>query len=87
MPYMKQHLAFIKDNLDDRDRTKFSELEYEKFRRVVDYMDSTNYTAEKLKEGRRDFFNWFTEYDRRRGTDFTKTFPELENFYYDCRTV
>jgi hypothetical protein len=87
MPYMKQHLAFIKDNLDDKDRTKFSELEYEKFRRVVDYMDSTNYTAEKLKEGRRDFFNWFTEYDRRRGTDFTKTFPELENFYYDCRTV
>ena len=87
MPYMKQHLAFIKDNLDDRDRTKFSELEYEKFRRVVDYMDSTNYTAEKLKEGRRDFFNWFTEYDRRRGTDFIKTFPELENFYYDCRTV
>jgi hypothetical protein len=87
MPYMKQHLAFIKDNLDDKDRTRFSELEYEKFRRVVDYMDSTNYTAEKLKEGRRDFFNWFTEYDRRRGTDFTKTFPELENFYYDCRTV
>ena len=87
MPYMKQHLAFIKDNLNDKDRTKFSELEYEKFRRVVDYMDSTNYTAEKLKEGRRDFFNWFTEYDRRRGTDFTKTFPELENFYYDCRTV
>ena len=87
MPYMKQHLAFIKDNLNDKDRTKFSELEYEKFRRVVDYMDSTNYTAEKLKEGRRDFYNWFTEYDRRRGTDFTKTFPELENFYYDCRTV
>ena len=87
MPYMKQHLAFIKDNLDDKDRTRFSELEYEKFRRVVDYMDSTNYTAEKLKEGRRDFFNWFAEYDRRRGTDFTKTFPELENFYYDCRTV
>lgn len=87
MSYMKQHLAFIKDNLNDKDRTKFSELEYEKFRRVVDYMDSTNYTAEKLKEGRRDFFNWFTEYDRRRGTDFTKTFPELENFYYDCRTV
>lgn len=87
MPYMQQHLAFIKDNLDDKDRTKFSELEYEKFRRVVDYMDSTNYNAEKLKEGRRDFFNWFTEYDRRRGTDFTKTFPELENFYYDCRTV
>jgi hypothetical protein len=50
-------------------------------------MDSTNYTAEKLKEGRRDFFNWFTEYDRRRGTDFIKTFPELENFYYDCRTI
>jgi hypothetical protein len=50
-------------------------------------METTQYTNEKLLEGKRDFFNWFTEYDRRRGTDFVATFPELENFYYDCRIV
>jgi len=87
MPFMYQHLSFIKDNMDDKDRTKFSELEYEKFRRVVDYMSNTHYTNDRLIEGRKDFFNWFTEYDRRRGTDFIDTFPELEEFYFECSTL
>ena len=86
MPYMKSHLDFILANLDDKNRSKFSELEYEKFLRVVKYMESSIYTPEKLKEGKRDFFNWFAEYDRRRGTDFRKTFPELEDFYFECLT-
>jgi hypothetical protein len=48
-------------------------------------METTVYPDHKLKEGRRDFYNWFTEYDRRRGTNFEKTFPELINFYYNCK--
>jgi hypothetical protein len=87
MPYMKQHLQFIINNLDDDDRHKFSELEYEKFRRVVDYMEGTEYTVEKLTEGHRDFYKWFTEYDRRRNLNFVETFPELEDFYKDCSNV
>ena len=85
MPYMYSHLQFIKDNLDDKDRTKFSELEYEKFLRVVKYMETTNYPPERIAEGRKDFYNWFTEYDIRRGTSFTDTFPELVNFYIECK--
>jgi hypothetical protein len=50
-------------------------------------MESAIYTPEKLLEGKRDFFNWFTEYDRRRGTNFVKTFPELEEFYFECMTL
>ena len=84
VPYMKQHLQFIAENLDDADKHKFSILEYEKFRRVVDYMASTNYTTERVQEGRRDFYNWFTEYDKRRNVDFVNVFPELEGFYNDC---
>ena len=84
MPYMKTHLDFILANLDDKNPSKFSDLEYEKFLRVVKYMETTVYTPEKLKEGRRDFFNWFTEYDRRRGTNFLLTFPDLKDFYNDC---
>lgn len=80
MPYMYSHLTFIKDNLDDRDRTKFSEYEYEKFRRVVDYMEKTVYSEQKLQEGREDFANWFREYDQRRGTNFVETFPQLREF-------
>ena len=87
IPHMERHLEFIRANMDDTDRHKFSELEYEKFRRVVDYMKNTDYTHERLTEGRRDFYNWFTEYDRRRNVNFVETFPELENFYNDCRII
>ena len=84
MPYMRSHLEFIRNNIDDKDRTKFSEIEYEKFRRVVDYMDKTTYAPERIAEGRQDFYAWVTEYDRRRATDFASTFPELAGFYKDC---
>jgi hypothetical protein len=87
MPYMYNHLEYIKTNLDDKDRSKFSELEYEKFLRVVKYMETSKYSDDKLLEGWRDFYNWFTEYDRRRGTDFAKTFPELSAFYFRCMNV
>ncbi len=85
MPYMKNHLDFILANLDDKNRSKFNDLEYEKFKRVVKYMETTHYKPERILEGKRDFFNWFTEYDHRRGTDFVKIFPELKNFYLTCQ--
>lgn len=85
MPYMYRHLEFIKNNVDDKNVEKFSSLEYEKFRRVVDYMETTVYADDRLKEGRRDFYNWFTEYDRRRGTDFSAIFPEMVEFYNRCK--
>jgi hypothetical protein len=87
MPYMKSHLDFILANLDDKNRSKFSELEYEKFLRVVKYMETTIYSQERLLEGKRDFFNWFTEYDRRRGTNFQNTFLELNDFYRSCNAL
>ena len=85
MPYMYKNLEFIKSNIYDRSTEYFTNLEYEKFRRVVDYMETTVYSDDKLKEGRKDFYNWFTEYDRRRGTDFASTFPELVDFYNNCK--
>jgi vacuolar-type H+-ATPase subunit D/Vma8 len=78
---MYDTLKFIEDNLDDKDRGKFSRMEYDKFYRVVKYMETTNYSQEKLQEGCKDFYNWFNEHDRRRGTNFLETFPELSNFY------
>ena len=85
MPFMHTHLNFIRKNIDDNSSNKFTMLEYEKFKRVVGYMSTTKYSPEKLKEGRKDFYNWFTEYDRRRGTDFLKTFPDLASFYNRCK--
>ena len=31
-----------------------------------------------------DFYRFFSEHDRRRGTDFLKTFPEMKSFWEEC---
>jgi len=85
MPYMYDSLKFMEDNIDDTDPTKFTNVEFEKFRRVVDYMASTDYGVERILEGQRDFYNWFNELDTRRGTDFAKTFPEMNAFFVSCK--
>ena len=84
MPYMEECLEFIKDNMEEGNFNKFQEMEYERFKRVVDYMRNTEYSEEKLKEGRRDFFAWFGAMDERRDTDFDATFPEMIEFMDLC---
>jgi len=87
MPYMEENLAFIKKNLDNNDKTKYSTIEFEKFKRVVEYMRTTHYPDYKVLEGRRDFANWFREHDRRRNTNFEETFPEYKEFFQQCSSV
>ena len=80
LPYFDKILQFISDNQDEHDPTKFTDMEYEKFRRVRDYFATKNYDDSRIKEGRKDFYNWFTEYDRRRKVNLLDTFPEMKNF-------
>jgi organic radical activating enzyme len=87
LPYFDKILKFIDDNRVDGDLTKFSDLEYERFRRVRDYFATKEYSEERVLEGRKDFYNWFTEYDRRRGIDFLETFPEMANFFNECKNL
>ena len=87
MPYMHDHLEYIKQNLDNSDRTQFTDLEYEKFKRVVDYMETSNYEEDKLVLARKNFNAWFTEHDRRRNVDLVETFPEMKNFWNLCAKI
>lgn len=41
-------------------------------------------TRSELKINRKDFFLFVNEHDKRRGTNFLKTFPEMKNFYELC---
>ena len=86
-PYMDECLKFIEDNLDNSDTTKFDDIEYERFRRLRDYFVTTTYDEHRIREGRIDFYHWFTEYDKRRGTNFLQTFPEMEDFYRLCESL
>ena len=87
MPYMHDALKFMEENVDDNASNKFTTVEFEKFKRVVDYMAETVYPTRKLIEGRRDFYNWFNELDKRRDTDMLSIFPEYSEFYKLCQEV
>jgi hypothetical protein len=43
------------------------------------------YSSEKIKEGRKDFWNFFKEQDRRRELDFEAVFPEMSDFFTLCK--
>jgi organic radical activating enzyme len=64
----------------------YSDVEIQKLKRIYDWMLSPNDNMEQMKN-RYNFYKFFSEHDKRRGTDFRKTFPELEEFYNFCSTI
>jgi organic radical activating enzyme len=87
MPYLDECLDFIQENLEEGNTKKFNQLEYERFRRLRDYFETEPYDEEKIRQGRVDFYRWFTEYDRRRDVNFLETFPEMEDFFMLCKEL
>ncbi len=47
----------------------------------------TPWPQQKLRISRADFFRFFAEHDRRRGTSFLATFPEMAGFWRTCREL
>ena len=64
----------------------YSDVEVQKIKRIYDWMLAPQDSIQQLKN-RHNFYKYFSEHDRRRGTNFVKTFPELEEFYNFCSTI
>jgi hypothetical protein len=64
----------------------YGDLEIIKMKRIYDWMRSDE--ENNIKDMRMfNFYNYFRSHDERRGTDFCKTFPELEDFYNQCKEI
>ena len=76
---------FIESNLlDEKNRTVgFSEYERVKFSRLREYALTAKVPNKEVLMS--DFFLFFREHDRRRGTNLMKTFPEFAGFWESCR--
>ena len=64
----------------------FEPYEIVKLERTVDWIKANRFEGKELELQRKDFVNFVDEHDRRRGTDFIKTFPELGEFYGRIKT-
>jgi len=38
-----------------------------------------------IQQNKADFYRFFNEADRRHGTDFLKTFPEMATWWHECK--
>jgi organic radical activating enzyme len=57
----------------------FSDIQIQKIKRTYDYAIKSNHNNDVYLK--KQFVKYVTEYDKRRGTDFKKTFPQLIEFY------
>ncbi len=69
---------------DQTDYTLFKDFEIQKMQRNLAYWQK-NYA--NTTEQKKNFYTFFTEHDRRRGTSFLKTFPEMREFWEECRNT
>ena len=81
---MQSHIAFMEKHQGGR--SGFKELEIIKMRRILQWMQNPK-DPNWLITQRRNFFLFFSEHDRRRGTNFLRTFPEMAEFWHHCRRL
>jgi hypothetical protein len=61
----------------------FKDFEVSKVQRLIDWIkQESNFDKNKAMK---NFYMFFTEQDKRRNTSFVNTFPELENFWQECK--
>lgn len=64
----------------------FKDFEIQRLDRDIAWMrEGQKLDAEYLAQCRGDFYRFFSEHDRRRGTDFLATFPEMQSWWLECQ--
>jgi organic radical activating enzyme len=91
-PVYATHLERVADwmelNLETADRPfqGFKDYEVQRMRRDIDWMkEGCNLDPVYVKLQRADFYRFFNEHDKRRNTDFLETFPQMREFWDECR--
>ena len=89
--YLEEVLPYLKENQEGQNGNDyyhgFFDYEIHAFERLIAFMKGKNADLHSMMTARRDFYNFFTQHDERRGTDFNQTFPELSEFMNACRSL
>jgi hypothetical protein len=79
---------WMESNLETPDKPfrGFKDYEVQRMRRDIDWMrEGSKLDPEYVKMQRADFYRFFNEHDKRRQTDFLTTFPEMKEFWNECK--
>jgi len=84
-----QRLAGVRDWMSEHLTTEsdpyngFKDYEVARLDRDIAWMRSAQ--AQDHSTAQADFYRFFSEHDRRRGTDFLQTFPEMRSWWSQCQ--
>jgi hypothetical protein len=82
-------VEFMKANQADETADNFEgfkDYEIQRMERNVDWMkQGCELTKEYVTLQRADFYRFFNEYNKRRGLDFLETFPQMKEFWQECK--
>jgi len=63
----------------------FKDYEIARLDRDIAWMrDGQKLNVEYIQQNKADFYRFFAEHDRRRGTDFLRIFPEMSTWWQEC---
>lgn len=79
---LEQVIDFMKEHRMTDGFVGFKDYEIQRMERNLAWMYET---PPAVTTQRADFYRFFAEHDRRRGTDFLKTFPEMSEFWQECK--
>jgi hypothetical protein len=64
----------------------FKDYEVQRLSRDIDWMkEGRNLDPDYVKLQRADFYRFFAEHDSRRNTNFLETFPEMAQWWNECK--
>lgn len=83
---LEESIAYMKTNEETpQNRFKgFKDFEISKVQRLLDWVRSPDIGFDRDLQ-MKNFYLYFKEHDRRRGTTFSDVFPELNNFWLQCK--
>ena len=86
-PLIKEQVDFMIANTETAENRMmpFTETETERMKRIYEMFINGETTNQHVN--RKNFKTFVDEHDRRRGTDFLGTFPEMTEFYNDCKNL
>lgn len=84
---LEESIEFMMENKETRANRfmGFKDFEISKVRRLIDWIKAPTSLDRNLHM--KNFYKYFIEHDKRRGTVFLNTFPELENFWKQCEAL
>ena len=86
LSYLDEIVKFMEDNPENPDTYRgIRDFQLARMKRVTAWAKQ-GLSDEELSRARADHYLFFNEHDKRRGTDYLKTFPELADFWKTCES-